>query len=460
MVNGGRPLSTVVEEQKQYFFRGKTRGLTTRLGHLRTLKKVIKAYESKIVQALHHDLNKSEYEAYLTEIGIVLEEIRFVCKRLKRWAKPKKVKTALTHTGSKGVVIPEPYGTVLIIAPWNYPFQLAISPLIGAIAAGNTAVLKPSELSPAVSALLVQIIEEVFPPQCVSVIEGGVEVSTELLKQKFDYIFFTGSSHVGKVVMEAAAKHLTPVTLELGGKSPCIVHRDADVKLAAKRIAFGKFTNAGQTCIAPDYLLVHREVKASLIKELQRVSVEFFGERPLEESNYGKIVSERHFDRLVRFLQDGAIVAGGRADRQTLKIEPTVLDGLTWDAPIMQDEIFGPLLPIIEYDNPAEFIEKIRERPKPLAFYLFAQDRELKQELIEKISFGGGCINDTLMHIATPYLPFGGVGESGMGSYHGEESFKTFSHYKSVLQQTSLFDFPFRYPSSKNGLRIIKRLLK
>lgn len=453
-------VEAVVRKQKQFFLDGATSSISFRLQQLKKLKEWIKTYEPQILGALQQDLNKAEYEAYTTEIGIILEEIRFVSKHLKRWARPKRVKTALTHLGSKGYRIPEPYGSVLIIAPWNYPFQLAISPLIGAIAAGNTAVIKPSELTPTVAGVLKQLLQEVFPAEYVAVIEGGVEVSTELLNHSFDYIFFTGSVQVGKIVMEAAARKLIPVTLELGGKSPCIVHRDADLQLAAKRIAFGKYTNAGQTCIAPDYLLVHKDIKAGFIKELQKAIIEFFGEQPLEQQNFGRMVSERHFKRLIGFLKEGRIIAGGGYDQEKLKIEPTLLQDVEWDAQVMQEEIFGPILPILEYEQIADVIQQIRERPKPLALYLFTKDQEIEQEVLKKISFGGGCINDTLMHIATPYLPFGGVGESGLGSYHGEESFKTFSHFKSVLKQTTLFDFSFRYPSSKHGLRIIRKLLK
>ncbi|GIP22646.1 aldehyde dehydrogenase [Paenibacillus sp. J22TS3] len=449
-----------LQRQRCYQEGGYTRSVSKRLDRLARLAEVLKSYEPDIMVALRQDLNKSELESYTTELGIVLEEIRHIRRRLRRWVKPRKVKTALTHVGSKGYIVPEPYGTVLIIAPWNYPFQLAVSPLVGAIAAGNTVVLKPSELAPAMSALLKRVLGEVFSEDEVVVLEGGVEVSTALLEQKFDYIFFTGSVNVGRIVMEAASKHLTPVTLELGGKSPCIVHYDADVKLAARRIAFGKFTNAGQTCVAPDYLWVHKDIKEELLSELKIAVQSFYGERPLQHPDYGRIVSRRHFDRLVSFTGNGRIVMGGDSDEELLKIEPTVIDQVTWDMPMMKEEIFGPVFPVMEYDSLDQVIQGVRSHPKPLALYLFSESRSVQQQVTESLSFGGGTINDTLMHLATPYLPFGGVGESGMGSYHGYESFKTFSHEKSVLVQTTRFDFTFRYPSSKHALKIMKKLLK
>ncbi|MGG0836486.1 aldehyde dehydrogenase [Bacillus paralicheniformis] len=453
-------IETTVTEQKRYFLSGATLAVENRLEQLNILKDAVKKYERDILEALQQDLNKSEHEAYMTEIGIVLEEIRFISRRLKKWAKPKKAKTAVSHIGSKSIVIAEPYGTVLIIAPWNYPFQLAVSPLIGALAAGNTAVIKPSELAPAVSSVISKMMKEIFPPEYVSVIEGGVETNQELLRQKFDYIFFTGSVPVGKVVMEAAAKQLIPVTLELGGKSPCIVHKDADLKLAAQRIVFGKLTNAGQTCIAPDYLLVHKDVKNELMRALKQSIQTFYGKAPESHPAYGKIISERHFERLLRFLHNENIVTGGTYQKDALKIAPAIIDEPDWESPIMQEEIFGPLLPVIGYETIEDVIQMVQSRPKPLALYLFTNEKAVQNHILSRISFGGGCINDTLMHTATPYLPFGGVGESGIGSYHGHHSFKTFSHEKSVLKQTNLFDISFRYPSSKNGLRIIKKLLR
>ncbi|MED3659759.1 aldehyde dehydrogenase [Bacillus velezensis] len=453
-------IPSIVSKHKAYFAAGHTRQLESRLNMLQKLKQAINTQEADITAALYQDLHKSEQESYTTEIGIVLEEISFVMKRLGKWIKPKRVKTPLTHLGSKSIIIPEPYGTVLVIAPWNYPLQLALSPLIGAIAAGNTVVLKPSEYTPAVSAVLSKLISSVFPSDYVAMAEGGPDVSTVLLQQPFDYIFFTGSVAVGKIVMEAAAKQLIPVTLELGGKSPCIVHKDADIQLAAKRIVFGKFTNAGQTCIAPDYLFVHQDIKMKLTEEMKRSISEFYGPQPEQNPQYGKIVSERHYQRLLSFLNDGVPLTGGQSDPAHHKIAPTILDQVKDDSPVMQEEIFGPILPLFTYGDINEVIEKVQSRPKPLALYVFTTNKETERAVLENLSFGGGCINDTLMHVATPYLPFGGVGESGIGSYHGFDSFNTFTHKKSVVKQTNRFDFAFRYPSSKNGLRMIRKILK
>ncbi|WP_144471828.1 aldehyde dehydrogenase [Bacillus safensis] len=431
-----------------------------RIRILQDLKAAIKQHEKDILQALAHDLHKSEQEAYTTEIGIVYEEINHTIKHLHKWAKPTRVKTPLTHIGSKSMIIKEPYGSVLIIAPWNYPFQLALSPLVGAISAGNAVILKPSELTPAVSQVISTIMRRVFQEDHAAVVEGGVDVSTELLKLPFDYIFFTGSVAVGKVVMEAAAKHLTPVTLELGGKSPSIVMPDADIKLAAKRITFGKFTNAGQTCIAPDYLLVHESIKEEILREMTACIRDFYGEHPETHPYFGKNVSQRHFDRLTQFLSNGTIVTGGQRNEQELKIAPTILDDITWEDPVMQEEIFGPILPVMTFDSLHEAVHMIKARPKPLALYLFTTSKETESYILDNLSFGGGCINDTLMHVATPYLPFGGVGESGMGRYHGKDSFFTFTHEKSVLRQTNRFDLSFRYPNAKNGLDLVRKFLK
>ncbi|MEK5499151.1 aldehyde dehydrogenase [Bacillus sp. FSL M8-0077] len=449
-------LTELIHKQKNV----QTPAVQERIRLLNDLKAAIKHHEKDILQALAHDLHKSEQEAYTTEIGMVYEEINHTVKHLHKWAKPSRAKTPLTHIGSKSMIIKEPYGSVLIIAPWNYPFQLALSPLVGAISAGNAVTLKPSELTPHVSNVIGTIVESVFQEDLAAVVEGGVDVSTELLKLPFDYIFFTGSVAVGKVVMEAAAKHLTPVTLELGGKSPCIVMPDADIKLAAKRITFGKFTNAGQTCIAPDYLLVHESIKEDLLREMTTCIRDFYGNQPETNPHFGKNVSQRHFDRLSQFLSNGTIVTGGQRNEQELKIAPTILDHISWEDPVMQEEIFGPILPVISFDSLQEAADMIKARPKPLALYLFTTNKETEAYILDNLSFGGGCINDTLMHVATPYLPFGGVGESGIGRYHGKESFFTFTHEKSVLRQTNRFDFSFRYPNAKNGLDIVRKFLK
>ncbi|MBH0347620.1 MULTISPECIES: aldehyde dehydrogenase [Bacillus] len=453
-------VSSIVNKQKAYFYNGHTRSIEVRKNNLKKLYEGIQRFEEEIFQALKLDLNKSVHESFTTEVGYVLKEISFQLKHISSWSKPKRVRTALTHFGSKGKVVPEPYGVTLIIAPWNYPFQLAIAPLVGALAAGNTIVLKPSELTPNVSKVITGMLEELFQEELVAVVEGGVEESTALLKEPFDYIFFTGSVGVGKVVMEAAAKQLTPLTLELGGKSPCIVHKDAKIDVTARRIVWGKFLNAGQTCVAPDYMYVHASVKEQLIEALRHEIEEQYGKEPLHNDNYVRIVSERHFERLCTFLKDGKTVIGGNYKKETLHIEPTVLTNVTWESAVMEDEIFGPILPIIEYDNIEDVIDTIQQHPKPLALYVFSEDKGVQKNVTSNISYGGGCINDVVYHLATPYLPFGGVGSSGLGSYHGEESFRTFSHYKSILAQSTAFDMKIRYSSTKSALKFIRKLLK
>jgi aldehyde dehydrogenase (NAD+) len=451
---------SLILKQKAFFRSGKTKELSYRIQALEALREAIRKNEQSLFHTLKEDLNKSEFEAYATEIGVVLEEIRFTLKNISDWVKPEKVKTPVSHIGSTSYIYSEPYGVALIIAPWNYPFQLAIAPLMGAIAAGNCAILKPSELTPKTSALLRKIITELFPEEYISVVEGGVEASQALLAEDVDYIFFTGSVPVGKVIMEAAAKNLTPVTLELGGKSPCIVHHDANIKLAAKRIAWGKFINAGQTCVAPDYLYVHESIRDEFLQEFQLATHELYGEKALKNPDYTRIVSKRHFDRLLPFLNNGDTFMGGASNEETLTIEPTVLTRITWDDSIMQDEIFGPILPVLPYREISEVIDGIHKHPNPLALYLFSENESVQQEVLHHISFGGGCINDTVYHLASPYLPFGGVGSSGIGAYHGKGSFDTFSHRKSVLKQTTKFDLPFRYPNVKDGLKKLKWFLK
>ncbi|KAA0544631.1 aldehyde dehydrogenase [Bacillus sp. BGMRC 2118] len=452
--------NTLIAKQKSYFLTGKTKEVQFRIDSLEKLRTAIRNYEKELLAALKTDLNKSEFDAYTTEIGVLLEEIRFTLSHLRSWVKPEKVKTPVTHVGSTSYVYPEPYGVALIISPWNYPFQLAIAPLIGAIAAGNCAIIKPSELTPKTSEVLAKLVKEVFPEEYVTVALGGVEVSTALLSENVDYIFFTGSVPVGRVVMEAASKNLTPVTLELGGKSPCIVHEDANLKLAAKRIAWGKFTNAGQTCVAPDYVYVHTSVKDQFLIQFKEAITELYGDEPLQNPNFTRIVSERHFNRLTTFLNDGQTYLGGNKNSDKLLIEPTVLTNITWDDSVMADEIFGPILPVMEYTDLTEVISGIQNHPNPLALYVFTESAEIEKEVLTNISFGGGCVNDTLYHLASPHLPFGGVGNSGMGAYHGKGSFDTFSHKKAVLKQTTLFDIPFRYPNAKNGLKRIKMFLK
>jgi aldehyde dehydrogenase (NAD+) len=452
--------TTLIRSQRALFNTHQTKSLTYRLDALTKLGDAIRAYESDILLALKMDLNKSEFEAYSTEIGIVLKEIRYVIKHLRAWARPRKVRTPLTHIGSRSTIYHEPYGIVLIIAPWNFPFQLAIAPLIGAIAAGNCAIVKPSELTPRTSELLAKLVSEIYDERYIAVVQGGAQETQALLNERLDYIFFTGSVQVGKLIMEAAAKQLTPVTLELGGKSPCIVHEDANLKLAAKRIAWGKYTNAGQTCISPDYVYVHHAVKAAFLNELRKAIELLFGSDPLQNHSYTRIVSHKHFDRLVDLLSDGEVIVGGGSDRERLLIEPTVITQIDWDCAMMQDEIFGPILPVLTYIDIQDVLEEVNARPKPLALYIFSESKRIQQQVLTGASFGGGCVNDTVYHFTSPYLPFGGVGNSGLGAYHGESSFELFSHRKSVLKQTTLFDIPFRYPHIKNGLKRIKLFLK
>ncbi|MFD2117472.1 aldehyde dehydrogenase [Paenibacillus yanchengensis] len=450
----------LIEKQRTFVNKGHMRSYAARKVALQQLANTIRNYEQQITTALHADLNKSAFEAYSSEIGIVLSEITFVLKRLATWMKPKKVRTPMTHLGSSSYIQQEPYGVALLISPWNFPFQLALNPLIGAVAAGNSVILKPSELTPHTSKVITAIIQETFAPEHVTVIEGGASTSTALLTERFDYIFYTGGEQVGKIVMEAAAKHLTPVSLELGGKSPCIVHEDANLALAAKRIAWGKFMNAGQACVAPDYIYIHQSVQQAFTEHLIRAIQLLYGEQPLQNENYAHIVSERHFDRLVAMMQEPTIAYGGQYDRTTQAIAPTILTEVSRQQPIMQEEIFGPLLPMLTYDDLHTVITEVRQHEKPLALYVFSESKQVQSCTMNELSFGGGCINDTVYHFTNPYLPFGGVGNSGIGAYHGQHSFQLFSHQKAVLRQTTKFDIPFRYPNLKNGLRLIKMFLK
>lgn len=425
----------LVASQRAFFYTGQTKNIDYRIRALQQLRQGIEKYEQRILDALRADLNKSEAEAYSSEIRIVLGELDFALDHLKDWAAPKAVPTSSLIPDGVSTIYTEPYGLALIIAPWNYPFQLAFGPLIGAIAAGNCAIIKPSELTPSVSRLTYDLVEDIFPKEYVAVMEGEVETSTALLNEKFDYIFFTGSTGVGRIVMKAAAEHLTPVTLELGGKSPVIVHKDADLQLAAQRIVRGKFLNAGQTCVAPDYLLVHRDVHDKLLELIAAEIKDKFDEDVIRNTDFPHIVNARNFDRLSVFLNGGNALIGGRSDRDQLLIEPTVLGNVDWDSPVMQEEIFGPILPVMIYNDLNPLLDEIVRRPKPLALYLFTQDEDLQNQILDQISFGGGCINDTLSHMTSHFLPFGGVGESGMGAYHGHKSFEVFSHYKSILKR-------------------------
>lgn len=450
----------VVHKQRVFFESGQTRDVAYRKQALIRLKQGLAEYEQELLAALKTDMGKSEAEGYMSEFAPVLLEINHTLHNLRAWSKPKRVKTPLSLMGGTSRIYSEPYGVTLIISPWNYPISMAIWPLIGAIAAGNCAVIKPSELTPAVARVLTRMLRSLFPPEYVVSLEGGVETSTALLRNAFDYIFFTGSMRVGRIVMEAAAAHLTPVTLELGGKSPCIVAEDANLRLAAKRIVWGKLMNSGQTCVAPDYLYVHSSVKDQLIRHIQQYVEEVYGTDMLQNASYPRVLNDKQYQRLHRFLEQGNIICGGRSDESALRIELTLIDGITWEDAVMQEEIFGPILPVLEYEQLDEVIEAVNRQPKPLACYVFTASKEVEQRVIKEIPFGGGCVNDTVIHLSTPYLPFGGVGSSGMGSYHGKASFDQFSHHKSILKQTTRFDLPVRYITSAKAIHWIKKLVK
>ncbi|OJF75864.1 MAG: aldehyde dehydrogenase family protein [Treponema sp. CETP13] len=457
----------IIQTQRDFFNTGITRDVEYRKQQLRILKKAIINQEDAICKALKQDLHKSTFESYATEIGIILEEIDFTLKHLSSWARPKRVKSPLAQWPSKSYQYHDPYGVVLIMAPWNYPFHLTIAPLIGAICGGNCAILKPSNYSPATSALIRTLIAKIFSPKFVTVVEGGREANQDLLKQKFDYIFFTGGVTVGKLVMHSAAENLTPISLELGGKSPCIIDNTASVKLAAKRIVWGKFLNAGQTCIAPDYILVDASVKEELINEMKYYITESFGSDPIHCEQFTSIISEKHFDRLHALIDgsdpaNGQIVYGAKTDNLTRRIEPTILDEPNPDSPVMNNEIFGPIMPIISYPtgNLDFVIDFVSNRPHPLALYFFTNNKQNKKRIISTLQYGGGCINDTIIHLATSLMPFGGVGNSGMGSYHGKQSFTTFTHTKSVLAKSNKIDIPIRYPPyTDKKLKILKKFM-
>lgn len=452
-------VSDVVAKQRQFFASGKTKDISFRLEQLKILKQALLDNEIAINRSLKADLNKPEFETFLTEIAICVKEIDDVLKHLKSWTKPTGVIPPLSQLISSAQIRYEPLGIVLIIGAWNYPLHLVVAPLIGAIAAGNCAVLKPSELAENTSRLVAEIVEKKFDPAFITVVEGGKETSQQLLEEKFDKIFFTGSTEVGKIVMLAAAEHLTPVTLELGGKSPCIVDANTHLEYTARRITWGKFVNGGQTCVAPDYLLVDRRIKADLLARIKTEITNFFGDNPASSPDYTRIVNRRHFHRLSQLLGSGEIIIGGETNADDLYIAPTVIDRVTWEDPVMQEEIFGPILPVIEYDDLAQAIAWVNGKPKPLALYFFSNDKQKQQQVLRSTSSGGACINDTLMHCAFPDLPFGGVGNSGMGNYHGKAGFDTFSHQKSVLSKSFLVDLKLRYPPYQGKIELLKKIL-
>lgn len=450
----------ILQEQKKYFETGVTKSIKFRKQQLSLLKKTIEANEDKIFEALRQDLGKNEIESYMCEVALVLNEIKYGLKHLKKWAKPHAVGSGIANFPSKAVSVACPKGCVLIMSPWNYPFMLTLEPLVDALLAGNTAIVKPSAYSPATSELISNLLSSTFKREYVAVVTGGREVNQDLLGLDFDHIFFTGSKAVGHEVLRRAEANMVPVTLELGGKSPCIVDKTAPVPLAAKRIVFGKLLNVGQTCIAPDYILVHESVKDMLVRSLVYEIKLQYGEDTLQNYEYGKMISEKHFDKAVALLSEQKIIYGGKYDKSSLKIEPTLVDEPKLDSPIMQNEIFAPILPIISYKTEDEALEIIRKNDTPLALYVFANDKKVQKYFTENVMFGGGCINDTIMHITTPQMSFGGVGQSGMGAYHGKRGFDTFSHYKTILKKSTKIDLPLRYrPIGKKKAAIIKKFI-
>ena len=438
-------IRTIVDTQRAWFRTGATLRVDRRLEALARVRAWITDHQGEIHTALRRDLGKSAFEGYMCETGLVLDELRYMLTHARSLSRPRIVPTPLAQFPARSRRIPSPRGVTLIMSPWNYPFLLALDPLVDAIAAGNTAVLKPSAYAPHTAALVERLVRACFEPRHAAVVTGGREENTCLLQQRFDHIFFTGSQAVGKTVMAAASEHLTPVTLELGGKSPCVVERTANIPLAARRIVFGKFLNCGQTCVAPDYILCDQAVHDRLVEEIQKQIAVQFGPRPLENPDYGRIVNQKHFDRLTRLLSSGETVHGGGTEPDALRIEPTVLDSVRFCDPVMAEEIFGPILPILTYSGLDEALAEIEARPHPLAFYLFTENRALARQVMARCGFGGGCVNDVVIHLATHAMPFGGFGESGMGAYHGKAGFETFSHITSVVDKKNWLDLPMRY---------------
>lgn len=454
-------IKTLVDMQRAYFYTGATLDVKQRITVLESLKKCIQKYETEINTAIKADLGKSAFESYMCETGLTLSEISYMCTHLVRFAKEKTVWTPLAQFASRSYKKPSPYGVTLIMSPWNYPFLLTMEPMVDALAAGNTVIVKPSAYSPATSEIIAKIIGECFDPKLAAVVTGGRAENTALLNQHFDYIFFTGSQAVGKEVMRHAAEHLTPVTLELGGKSPCIVDKTADIRLAARRIVFGKYLNCGQTCVAPDYILCDPAVKDYLVAEIKRQIRKQFGKKPLANPDYGKIINTKHFHRINGLIDPEKVVMGGKSNPETLQIEPTVMDSVTFKDAVMGEEIFGPVLPVLTYASLDEAVDAINHMPHPLALYLFSSDQKTIQKVTARTGFGGGCINDTIIHLATSEMGFGGFGESGMGSYHGKDGFDTFSHYKSIVDKKTWLDLPMRYqPYRKLYEKLIHIFLK
>ena len=454
-------ISEICQAQRDFFKTGATQSVEYRIDALKKLQAAIRANEKEILSALKADLGKSGFEGYMAEIGMALDELSYMIRHVRALCKPRRVRTPLAQFPSRSYRLPKPYGNVLVMSPWNYPFMLTMSPLIDALAAGNTAVVKPSAYSPVVSHVIAELLSGCFSPEYVAVIEGGRAENAALLDEKFDYIFFTGSKGVGQLVMEKASRHLTSLTLELGGKSPCIVDETANIALAAKRIVFGKYLNVGQTCVAPDYVLVHESVKAALIDAVQAEIKRQFGENPLDNENYGKIVNMKHYERICGLIDAEKTIIGGGRDAAALRIEPTVLPEATMDSPVMQEEIFGPVMPVLSFKDIKEVPAIVDRHPTPLALYLFTEREETRRFIHTAIQFGGGCVNDTIIHLATTQMGFGGVGDSGMGSYHGKIGFDTFTHYASVVEKSTKFDLPVRYqPYSALKEKVLRMFMK
>lgn len=461
LMNPGE-IQQVLASQRAYFQMGATLPVAFRIAMLKRLYAAVQSHRDEILAALTADLGKSGYEGFMCEVGLSLTEISYMIRHVKKFAAEKTVRTPLAQFASRSYQKPVPYGTVLVMSPWNYPFLLAVEPLANALAAGNTVVLKPSAYSPATSAVIARLVEETFPPELVAVVTGGRQENAALLQQKFDLIFFTGSQAVGKEVLRSAAENLTPAVLELGGKSPCIVDETAKIRLAARRIVFGKYLNCGQTCVAPDFILCHARVKDQFVAAVKEEIRRQYGENPLENPDYGRIVNEKHFRRLLSLIQREKVVVGGCYDAATCRIEPTVLDKVDWTDGVMQEEIFGPIMPILSYESLEEVIARLQGLPKPLALYLFSENRAAINAVTSRISYGGGCVNDTVIHLATSEMAFGGVGESGMGGYHGKAGFDTFSHTKSMVDKKTWIDLPVRYQPYNRGLygRLLDLLLR
>ncbi len=451
----------LIELQRKFFNTNATKDPEFRIGLLKQLKTLLKANESRLDEAIYKDFRKSSFENYATELSIIYHEINLAMGNLKDWSRRKRVSTNMANLPGRSYIIPEPLGVSLIIGAWNYPYQLSILPAVAAIAAGNTVIIKPSELAMNTSNIMASIINENFPKEMLHVVEGGVPETTALLNEKFDKIFYTGNGTVGRIVMAAAAKHLTHVTLELGGKSPAFVFADAKLKIAAKRLVWAKFLNGGQTCVAPDYLLVEKSIKEKLVEEIKKQIKKIYGDNPKESEAFVRIINPRHFDRIMKLLDTGKIILGGDSDKDELYIAPTLMDNVSYDDAVMQEEIFGPILPIIEFDDLDWAIKEVKERDKPLALYIFSSGKKNIQRILHEISFGGGAVNDAVMHLTNPALPFGGVGESGMGSYHGEEGFKSFSHFKSIYSHSTLLEPNIKYPPyTKSKRKILRNLLE